>query len=134
VLMGGLPDAGSGEVFSAILRQAKEVEDMIGRTNAERANLAAIRTEGLSPVEAGNLAAFAEDIRAGFDEATAAERRELYNLLHIRGIVYADPNGVRLGRYHRFRIEWQCAIPLAHNENQLLKTVMSISPRVPETA
>jgi hypothetical protein len=122
VLTSGLADAGDGEVYASILRQAKEVEHLIGRTNAERTALAAIRTEGLSATDADALSAFADDIRAGFDQATPEDRRRLYELIHVRGTVYADPDGIKLGRKHHFRIDWQAAIPLSNSNNDFLKS------------
>jgi site-specific DNA recombinase len=121
VLTSGLADAGDGEVYASILRQAKDVEQLIVRTNAERAELAAIRTEGLSATDADALAAFAKDVGAGFDHSTPADRRRLYDLLRVRGTVSADADGIRLGRKHHFRIDWQAAIPLRTSDNDFLK-------------
>jgi site-specific DNA recombinase len=123
VLTSGLADAGDGEVYASILRQAKEVEQLIVRTNAERAELAAVRTEGLSATDADALIAFAEDVGAGFDHATPAERKRLYDLLQVRGTVAADPDGIKLGQRHHFRIDWQAAIPLRTSDNHFLKSL-----------
>gem|GEM_PF-822105 len=114
-LAGRMADLGDGELFSAALRQAKEAEGLIARLVQERDELAAVPAEGLSATEADAIEAFAEDIRAGILHATPAERRKLYELLQVRGRVYHDDSGRRLGRKHHYRIDWTAAIQLQHN-------------------
>jgi hypothetical protein len=121
-LTSGLADAGDGEVYASILRQAKEVEHLITTIVTERGDLAAIRPEGLSVTDADALTVFADEIHAGFDQAAPADRRRLYDLLRVRGSVSADPDGIRLGRKHHFRIEWQAAILLLHDDKSFLKS------------
>jgi site-specific DNA recombinase len=120
-LTSGLADAGSGEVYASILRQAKEVEQLISTIAAERAALTATRPEGLSVADAEALTAFADEVRAGFEHAAPDDRKRLYDLLRIRGTVHADADGIRLGRKHHFRIDWVAAIPLVHSDNNFLK-------------
>jgi hypothetical protein len=123
MLTSGLADAGSGEVYASILRQAKEVEQLIGAIAAERAALAATRPEGLSVADAEALTAFADGVRAGFEHAAPNDRKRLYDLLRIRGTVHADANGIRLGRKHYFHIAWQAAIALPCSDNNFLKSL-----------
>ena len=128
-----ITDAGDGEVFAALMRQAKEIEGLIARFAAERADLAALQSNGLGPDDVQAIEAFAEEIRAGLDLATLADRRRLCDLLQIAGAAYADPDGtdpesVALGRRHRYRLEWRCAIPLRYSASRLRKAVMQWMP------
>jgi DNA invertase Pin-like site-specific DNA recombinase/DNA transposition AAA+ family ATPase len=113
-------EAGSGEVFAALMRQAQDIEALIDRFNRERADLGAVRADGLSGEEADAIEAFAAEVREGLVHATPADQRRLYQLLRVRGTVYLDPEGVRLGRYHTFRIEWDGAVRLLHSLNRNL--------------
>jgi hypothetical protein len=122
-----MADAGSGEFLDALTRQAKEIEPLIERLVQERAELAAIRTDGLSDDDALEIEVFAKQIGEGLSYATPADRRLLYELLQLRGKVYFDPDGVRLGRKHSFRIEWQASIELRHNSSRLRKHVLLLS-------
>ena len=108
-----MADASDGEIFDALMRQAREQEDAIRRLDGERAELAAVRGEGLSESEADAIAQLAEKWRLGLTNATEADRRRLYEAIQVRGTIYLDPNGVRIGRRHRYRIDWQAAIPLS---------------------
>ena len=85
---------------------------MIGRLLTERAELAALPTPGLSDDEASALERFAEDVRAGVEAATPADRRRIYELLRLRVRAYQDPAGERLARSHRFRLECDAIIGL----------------------
>jgi site-specific DNA recombinase len=96
----------------AIRRRMADTETLIARLDAERAELAAIRAEGLSADEATEIERFAAEVRQGLGNATPADRRQLYETLRIRGTAYADPEGIRLGRKYRFRIDWEGAIQL----------------------
>jgi hypothetical protein len=123
VVVRGLADTGAGEVYAAILRQAKAIEDVIAKLNADRGALAAVEPAGLSVADAEALIAFAATIQEGFGEATPAERRTLYELLQVRGTVAIDPNGLKLGQRHRYRLDWQAAIPLCTSTNIFLKSL-----------
>jgi uncharacterized coiled-coil protein SlyX len=117
-------DTGDGEAFAALMRQAKDIEPLIDRLKQEKAELAAVRSVGLSDSEALEIETFAEQIREGLAYATPADRRRLYELLQLRGKVYVDPDGVRLGRKHSFRIEWQAAIELPGYSSRFKKPVI----------
>jgi hypothetical protein len=118
-----LADAGSGELRASILRRAKEIEVLIARLAAERADLAAVRGEGLSPDEADAIRTFADRAREGLALATPADRRDLYETLDLRGTVRLatadDADAVRLGRKYRFRIDWTGRIPLVNSAGRL---------------
>lgn len=116
-----LVDAGDGEVFNALMRQAKEIEDLIGRLTRERAEFGDVRTGGLSEVEAMSVRQFAQEIAAGLTKATLAERRRIIKLLDIRGTLYADPDGVQLTTLSRFRIDWRGVIALRDNGTSFKK-------------
>jgi site-specific DNA recombinase len=120
----GFADAGNGEILKALMRQAKEIEILIQRLNAERAELASVPTDGLSPAEAEAIEAFAAEIRRGIAHATSADLRQLDELLKVRGKVYVDPDGVKLGRKHCFRIDWTAAIQLLDSASRLRNPVM----------
>ena len=108
-------DAGDGEVFNALMRQAKEIEAVLERLQRERIDLMAVRAEGLSEVEVQSIQRFAAEIVTGLERATTSERRRIFEMLQIRGTVHNDPHGVKLTRRTRFRIEWQAAIPLLNS-------------------
>ena len=116
-----LTDADGGEFLAAIMRRAKEIEEVIAKLDAERARLTASPGEGLSDTEATALVRFAESARTGVAEATPNDRRRLYETVRLRARVHSDPGGVRLGRRNRFRIEWEAKIPLLHTASGFLK-------------
>jgi hypothetical protein len=107
-----MASVGSGEVLAALVRRAKDIEPLIARLTKDREELATVPSDGLSAKDAIEIEEFAEQTRAGLAHATPAELRHLYELLQLRGTVYLDPDGVRLGRKYAFRIEWQASIPL----------------------
>lgn len=114
------------ESREAVRRRMKETEDLIARFAAERADLAAVRSEGLSAAEARGIEAFAAELAAMHDalaRATPAELRELIDRLDVRGVVYAAADGVRLGTKHRFVIDWTSRIRLSNNETGLSSRV-----------
>jgi hypothetical protein len=117
-----LIDAGPA-AKEAIRRRIGESEALMARLDRERVDLAAVRTEGLSGEEADAIQSFAAQVREGLADFTPADWRRLYEVLRIRGTVYLDPKGVRLGRYHAFRIEWDGAIRLLHDLNRNLYRV-----------
>jgi site-specific DNA recombinase len=123
-----IADAGDGEAFAALMRQSKDIEALLDRFTKEKAELAALHADGLSSDDALEIEAFAEQIREGLAYATPADRRRLYELLQLRGKVYLDPDGVRLGRKHSFRIEWQAPIQLRHNSSRFRNPVMQWMP------
>ncbi|MFL5759617.1 MAG: hypothetical protein ACJ789_07760, partial [Thermomicrobiales bacterium] len=110
--------AGDGEFAATIRRRADDIEALITQLTAQRAELAAVRSDGLSVEEATAITTIADEIRAGLDQATSEERRHLIELFDVRGTVHLDPNGIKLGRKHRFRIEWQARIPLRDRAGQ----------------
>lgn len=111
-----IADAGDGEARASLLRRAKDVEQLIGQLSAERAALEAVRSKGLSPAEAASVERFAAEITDGLAKATGADHRAVCDALQIQGRVYLDPSGVRIGRKHAFRIEWEASIPLRNND------------------
>jgi site-specific DNA recombinase len=117
-----LIDAGPA-AKEAIRRRMDESEALIARLGRERAELAAVGTEGLSEEEVDAIQTFAAQVREGLADFTPADWRRLYEMLRIRGTVYLDPDGVRLGRYHAFRIEWDGALRLLHSLNRNLYRV-----------
>lgn len=120
-IAGRFADAGTGEVFDALMRQARDIEGLIQRLTGERLELATTEAEGLGPGEAEAIEAFAAEVRSGMILASSADRRDIYELLQVRGKVYADPSGVALGRRHRFRVEWRATISLRNNTSGFLK-------------
>jgi site-specific DNA recombinase len=114
-----LIDAGPA-AKEAIRKRIDESETLIARLDRERAELAAVRTEGLSGEEADAIQTFAAHVREGLADFTPADWRRLYEVLRIRGTLYLDPEDVRLGRYHAFRIEWDGAIRLLQSLNRNL--------------
>jgi site-specific DNA recombinase len=116
-----------GEFRASIRRQAQDIEGIIAKLQAQRAELEARPSSGLSAADANAIIHFAEQIQAGMEHASPADRRQLYQQLQIRGTVSsaepADPQAVRLGRKHCYRIDWQASIPLFHSGTSLSKRV-----------
>lgn len=108
-------DAGDGELYEALRRQASEIEKLLDRLVGEQTELSAVRSEGLSAEEARSIEAFAKRVAFVGEHATPAERRELYETLQIQGTLYDDPMGVKLTRRTHFRIDWQAVIPLRNS-------------------
>lgn len=122
-----LIDAGP-ESKEAIRRKMTEAETLIARLDGERAELAAVRSDGLSMSEADAIEAFAAEIRKGVDGATRSDLRDLYELLRVRGKVHFDEGGIRLGRKHSFRIEWTAAIQLLDSASRFKNAVIQWIP------
>jgi site-specific DNA recombinase len=101
-------DAAPGSESERALRaKADEVEAVIRRLLADRAELAGQPSEGLSEAEAMELVRFAQEVCTGIEHATDADRRRVYELLRLRGKVRLDPeHGVKFGRRHRFAVDW----------------------------
>ena len=124
-----LIDAEIGSEASASLERTQDdIEKQIQKLVTDRAQLAAVRSEGLSEDEVLSIQTFANDVRAGLDRATTADRRRLYELLNVRGVVTVDPEGVLIGRKHRFRIDWTAAIPLRHSGSRLRNPLIQWMP------
>ncbi|CAN5298334.1 recombinase family protein [soil metagenome] len=115
---------GNSEMVASLERTQREIVTHLERMVTERALLAVTKAEGLTPDDAEAIAAVATEIRAGIEHATDADRRALYDLLGIRGVVFIDPDGVKMGRKHRYRVEWSAAIPLLHASSRFKKPVM----------
>jgi hypothetical protein len=91
----------------------REHEETIAQLNRQRTELDTGPSAGLTDAEANAIREFAETTQLGIAEATAAERRELFDTVRLRACVVAHPDGAQLGRHHRFRIEWEATIPLS---------------------
>lgn len=128
-----LIDAGP-EAKEAIRRRMGETEGLIARLDLERGELRAVRSEGLSADEASAIEQFAAEARDGLALATPAERRQLYELLRVRGTAHRDPDGVRLGRKWTFRIDWEAAIQLSDTNRRAPKHIMLFSSRADDSA
>jgi hypothetical protein len=119
-LAADLTDAGEGEFRASIRRQAQEIEGIIARLCADRDDLKALPSGGLSADEADAIATFAVDVQAGMANATPADRRSLYQQLQIQGTLSPaapdDPKAVRLGRSHHYRIDGTASIPLLDSD------------------
>jgi site-specific DNA recombinase len=125
-------DAARGsETERALKAKAAEVEATIQRLAAQRAAFAAEPMPGLSPEEQLELTAFATDlaagvfeaeIAAGVEAASPADRRRIYQLLHLGGTVRLDPeHGLKLGRKHRFAVDWKGLIELQNGGSEYKK-------------
>jgi hypothetical protein len=117
-------DAPAGSESARALRgKAQEVEAAINRLLTDRAQLAAAPSVGLSDADSLQLAEFAAEVRAGLDYATPAERRRIYELLQLDGVVRLAPeHGIKLGRRHRFTIEWRSVFELLDDTRDIKKT------------
>lgn len=102
-------------------RRAKEIEDGIRSFKAERVTLAGMRSGGLSAEDAESLEAFAAEVRRGFANFTRADIRQVFELLQLRLTVKEDPEGIKLGRGHRFAVDWEASIQLRHSEPRLTR-------------
>jgi site-specific DNA recombinase len=111
------------EFYAAIMQQVKDTSALIDKLATQRAEWESAGTEGLSEVDAAAIRQFVDDVITGLDHANYGELREIYQRLQIKGTVYADPNGIKFGRKHHFRIDWTGAIPLLHNVTVSRKTV-----------
>jgi DNA invertase Pin-like site-specific DNA recombinase len=111
----------SAALVEAVDRRAKELEAMISNLTRQRDTLIAGPGDGLTDAEATAIHEFAATARIGLAEATSAERRQLFEMLRLRGRVLADSEGLLLGRRNRFKIEWEARIPLLHTAAGLLK-------------
>ena len=99
-IAGGLVDAlaAGGEFAAAIQRQVADTEALIARLTHERDALDRLTTDGLTEDEAARRRRLCRVLRTGLAHAQPADRRALYELLHLRGTLSLDPEGVPLGR------------------------------------
>jgi len=109
-----------GELEALWKRQAKETDETLQRLKTERTALEAMRAEGLSAEDAESLEAFAAEVREGFESFTPADVRHVFELLQLRGTVRLDPNGVKLGRAHTYRIDWEARVSIPNSEHGTL--------------
>jgi hypothetical protein len=88
---------------------------------------------GLSDEQALSLERFAAEVRAGIGKVGPADRREIFELLQLRGVVSVDPKGIRLARANRFRIQWTAIIGLRSRDSTLtnIQTVVIGQPSAP---
>jgi site-specific DNA recombinase len=124
-LVDELADLGP-ESREAVRRRMQDAEAVIVRLAAERDDLAAVRSDGLSREEADDVEAFAAELaamHAALTDATPAELRELIDVLDVRGAVYSAPKGIALGRKHRFVIDWTARIRLSDKGTPLSRRV-----------
>lgn len=119
-----MADTEDDEIYQSQLREAKETSELIGKYQREQDEMLAMPTNGLSPEEVQSITTFADEIRLGIEHATPVDKRDIYEALNIQGAVHVDPNGVRLTRNGRFRIEWKAAIPLRNNMTAQTSTVL----------
>jgi hypothetical protein len=116
-------DFGS-EVAASLERTQDDIQQILERLTNERAQLAAVRSEGLTAAEAESIQSYADKIRDGLAGANDADRRRLYEMLSVRGVVHLDPDGVLLGHKHRYRVEWTAAVPLLHTSSRFRNPVI----------
>ena len=117
-------DPGS-EGDRALKALASDVEATIGRLLADRAELAAAPSPGLSQDDADALMGFAREIAAGIAKMkTPADRRRMLDILKLRITLRRDDseNGIKLVRKNRFGIELRTAVDLLHNDREQKKT------------
>ena len=114
-------DPGS-ELDRALRALADEVQTTIGRLLAERAELLAEPEPGLTAEDAASLEKFAVDVSEGIDAASTADRRRVFTVLRLRGAVRLGENGIKLGRKHRFEIEWSAVVQLRGGDQEYKKT------------
>jgi hypothetical protein len=133
-LSSDLADAGNGEFRASIRRRAQEIEGIIERLRRDRDELTTLPSAGLSADDADAIARFATEVQAGMGHATPAERRMLYQQLQVRGslspAVRTDPEAIRLGRHHRFYVDWTASIPLLDSDGRFLKMIAQSSRSV----
>ena len=99
--------------------KAAQIESHIARLQAEHTVLSTAPHIGLSDEQALSLERFAAEVRAGIGKVGPADRREIFELLQLRGVVSVDPKGIRLARANRFRIQWTAIIGLRSRDSTL---------------
>jgi site-specific DNA recombinase len=120
-------DAPTGSETARLLAvKAQEIERQLARLQADRAERAAAPHAGLSDAQVLTLTEFAAQVRAGIPAATPAERRQIFELLGLKGTVRRDDtDGLRLSQTHGFRVDWDGLIPVRCNDREFVnvKTV-----------
>jgi hypothetical protein len=94
-----------GELDAVLLKASRETEAQIQGLQSARNELAALCPAGLSSEEALSLETFAAKVQAGMTTATPDERRNIYRLLSLRIRLQTHPQGVLLGRKHRYLLQ-----------------------------
>ena len=113
----GVFEPGS-ESKASILKAMHNHEKKIARLREEQVQLANVTPVGISPESVATVRAFANQVAAGLKSATAADRREIAEILGIVGILrVGDEDAVQLG-LHRVQIEWNGAITLFNSGSQ----------------
>ena len=128
-------DAERGSETERVLKEkGAQVEEAIRKLEMERHNLDTEPAEGLSPDAVLSLREFAREVREGLDLADDADRRHVYELLKLRGTVRLDnETGMKLGRRHRFLIEWLGVVGLLDTDREYKKTrVRYFTPEMDE--
>jgi site-specific DNA recombinase len=115
-------EAPRGSETRRVLDEAiQEAEATLGRLTGELAKLTPTDLPGLTPEAATALETFAAEVRAGLRAATPVERRQIGQLLQLRGTVRADAeHGVRLGR-HAFTVQCEAVLALPDNGQGFLR-------------
>jgi len=109
-----------GEIDRALLDAGKEAETQISRIESERQRLAEPVGVGLSQEAAIGIEQFAAEAAAGIELATPAHRRRLFHMVDLRATIRVDPSGsVKIGRKHRYSIDWSARIPLVNHDGRL---------------
>jgi ParB-like chromosome segregation protein Spo0J len=120
VLVEELLDAGP-ETRKVVKTKIADQERLIAKFERERASVSAVPEDTLSDDDAASIMAFSEQARAGLSAATAEDRRNLFDLLQIKGTVtMSEPrrrNAVKLGTKHHYEVTWTAAIPISTNNS-----------------
>jgi site-specific DNA recombinase len=110
----------SSETRRVLDEAIQEAETTLARLSGELAKLTPTDLPGLTPEAATVLETFAAEVRAGLTAATPAERRQIAQLLQLRGTVRQDAEGgVRLGR-HAFTVQYEAVLALSDNRRGFL--------------
>jgi site-specific DNA recombinase len=111
-----------GETWRALDEAVQDTERKLGKLADELGKLHPTDLPGLSARQADALTAFAAEVRAGIALATPAQQRHVCQMLRLTGRVTEDrENGVRLGRDHRYTIDWEALISLRDNDRVLTR-------------
>ncbi len=101
----------------AIRQRMKEAETLITRLDGEAAQLRRVPGEGVSAENEAEIRAAVALARAGLALMTDAQRGDFLDRIRLRATVYAAPadddDAVRIGRKHRFRIDWGSVLRLS---------------------
>jgi hypothetical protein len=109
-----------GEIDRALLAAGRETETQISRIEGDRQWLAEPVGVGLSEEAAIGIEQFAAEAAAGIDLATPDQRRRLFHMVDLRAAIRVDPEGsVKIGRKHRYSIDWSARIPLVNHDGIL---------------